>query len=415
MVKRQYHKDMEKKIQEIPAGSVPRLLLHSCCGPCSTAVLEQLMPYFEIVLFYYNPNIAPEDEFYRRLETQKQLLAQLQPPHPITLLAPPYDDQPFWDAVKGVEDTPEMGARCEKCIAQRMREAAIAADRENCDYFTTTLTVSPHKNAKFINTYGEEIEKDYRAAYLPSDFKKGGGYARSVALSGEYGLYRQDYCGCPMSLREAEERRTKREAKCKQSSESEESDPKTKQFLQMLLDHEHWLEQQSERYKRSLYAIAVDAPPINHVTVKNLTLTGHNLQSIELDECTFINCKFKDVDFFGGWMGGCRFISCSFTHCIMGKSNMSYTFMQDTVFKDCTLIKTELDNTELVHVTFHCCDLTRAWFWRASMKAVTLTACDLDGAAFHEACVKEITLTECKLTDCDLPEMIAADDGNTEN
>jgi len=213
MIKRQYHREMAEEIAAIPAGTVPKLLLHSCCGPCSTAVLEQLMLYFEIVLFYYNPNIAPAEEFERRLETQKQLLSQLQPPYPITLLAPPYDAQEFWDAVRGVENTPEMGERCEKCIAQRMREAAIAADREHCDYFTTTLTVSPHKNAPYINACGEEIAKTVQAKYLPSDFKKGGGYARSVALSAEYELYRQDYCGCPMSLREAEERRAARAQK----------------------------------------------------------------------------------------------------------------------------------------------------------------------------------------------------------
>ena len=114
MEKRQYHKEMHRIIAEIPAGEAPRLLLHSCCGPCSTAVLEQLTPHFEIVLFYYNPNIAPAEEFARRLETQKQLLAQLTPEHPITLIAPPYDDAPFWEAVKGAEDTPEMGERCEK-------------------------------------------------------------------------------------------------------------------------------------------------------------------------------------------------------------------------------------------------------------------------------------------------------------
>lgn len=213
MEKRQYHKEMAAEIAAIPAGTVPKLLLHSCCGPCSTAVLEQLMPYFEIYLFYYNPNIAPESEFDRRLETQKQLLEQLSPPHPITLVAPPYDDAPFWEAVRGVEDTPEMGERCERCIAQRMQEAAIAADQLGCDYFASTLTVSPHKNAPYINACGEEIAKNTRARFLPSDFKKGGGYARSVALSAEYELYRQDYCGCPMSLREAEARRAAREAK----------------------------------------------------------------------------------------------------------------------------------------------------------------------------------------------------------
>lgn len=213
MEKRQYHKEMEREIAAIPEGQVPKLLLHSCCGPCSTAVLEQLIPYFEIVLFYYNPNIAPESEFDRRLATQKQLLEKLEHPHPITLLAPPYDDAPFWDAVKGVEDTPEMGERCERCIAQRMHEAATAAKEQHCDYFTTTLTVSPHKNAPYINACGEEIAAEMSVRYLPSDFKKRGGYARSVALSAEYELYRQDYCGCPMSLREAEERRAARELK----------------------------------------------------------------------------------------------------------------------------------------------------------------------------------------------------------
>lgn len=215
MEKRQYHKEMEQEIASIPEGKVPKLLLHSCCGPCSTAVLEQLIPYFEIVLFYYNPNIAPESEFDRRLATQKQLLERLEHPYPITLLAPPYDDSPFWEAVRGVEDTPEMGERCERCIARRMREAAAAAKEQHCDYFTTTLTVSPHKNAPYINACGEEIAAEMSVRYLPSDFKKRGGYARSVALSAEYELYRQDYCGCPMSLREAEERRAARELKSK--------------------------------------------------------------------------------------------------------------------------------------------------------------------------------------------------------
>ena len=213
MEKRQYHKEMEQVIAGIPEGKVPRLLLHSCCGPCSTAVLEQLIPHFEIVLFYYNPNIAPREEYEHRLETQKQLLGQLAHPYPITLVAPPYDDAPFWDAVKGVENTPEMGERCEKCIAQRMRESLTAAIKYKCDYFTTTLSVSPHKNAPYINACGEEIAAGQPVKYLPSDFKKRGGYARSVALSAEYGLYRQDYCGCPMSLREAEERRAARELK----------------------------------------------------------------------------------------------------------------------------------------------------------------------------------------------------------
>lgn len=215
MEKRQYHREMAQIIAGIPEGTVPKLLLHSCCGPCSTAVLEQLTPYFEIVLFYYNPNIAPESEYDRRLETQKQLLGKLAHPYPVTLVAPPYDDAPFWEAVKGVEDTPEMGERCEKCIAQRMRESLFAAIKYKCDFFTTTLSVSPHKNALYINACGEALAAGQTVRYLPSDFKKKGGYARSVALSAEYGLYRQDYCGCPMSLREAEERRAARESQSK--------------------------------------------------------------------------------------------------------------------------------------------------------------------------------------------------------
>ena len=208
MEKRLYHKEMAAIIEAIPAGEVPRLLLHSCCGPCSSAVLEQLTPHFEIVLFFYNPNIAPAEEFYRRLETQKQLLGCLTHPHPLTLAAPPYDNAPFREAVKGVENTPEMGERCERCIRQRMTEALLAAEQYQCEFMTTTLTVSPHKNAQFINACGEMLAANSSVRYLPSDFKKKGGYARSVTLSGEYGLYRQDYCGCPMSLREAITRRS---------------------------------------------------------------------------------------------------------------------------------------------------------------------------------------------------------------
>jgi predicted adenine nucleotide alpha hydrolase (AANH) superfamily ATPase len=214
-MKTNYQLETDQIIAALPPQEKPTLLLHSCCGPCSTAVLEQLVPYFEIVLFYYNPNIAPEAEFYRRLETQKQVIDAVQHPHPITLLVPPYDDAEFWAAVRGAEHTPEMGERCERCIGQRMREAAIAARETGCGLFTTTLTVSPHKNAPFINACGEQLAGEYGVRYLPADFKKGGGYARSVALSGEYGLYRQDYCGCPMSLREAEARRAARENRTK--------------------------------------------------------------------------------------------------------------------------------------------------------------------------------------------------------
>lgn len=221
MEKRQYHKEMDAVLASLPTSSVPRLLLHSCCGPCSTAVLEQLMPYFDIVLYYYNPNIAPRKEYEKRLEVQKQLIVALQPTHGLTLVAPPYDDAPFWAAVKGVEQTPEMGERCEHCIEQRMREAAQAALTMHCDFFTTTLSVSPHKNAQFINECGEALAEEFLVSYLPADFKKRGGYPRSVVLSEKFGLYRQDYCGCPMSLQEAIERRNQREIRQNVQSSSQ--------------------------------------------------------------------------------------------------------------------------------------------------------------------------------------------------
>ncbi|MGN0648519.1 MAG: epoxyqueuosine reductase QueH [Oscillospiraceae bacterium] len=206
-MKRQYHMEMQSILYKLPKNPPPKLLLHSCCGPCSTAVLESLTPHFEILLYYYNPCIAPQAEFDRRLETQKQLLAQLNPVHPITLVVPPYDFQQYLQAVGDAINTPEGGERCRRCIAQRMNDAAQAALQYHCDYFTTTLSVSPHKNASYINECGELLAGEWGIPFLPSDFKKQGGYARSVALSHSYGLYRQDYCGCPNSLKEAEVRR----------------------------------------------------------------------------------------------------------------------------------------------------------------------------------------------------------------
>lgn len=207
---RQYQREMEEHIRALPSDSVPHLLLHSCCGPCSTAVLEQLMPYFNITLLYYNPNIAPKEEFKKRLSTQRYLLQNLHPIHELRILAPPYDESAFWNAVGDAKDTPEMGERCERCIAQRMEQAAQIAADTGCSWFTTTLSVSPHKNADFVNHCGEGLAQKYHLQFLPADFKKRGGYARSVALSKTYHLYRQDYCGCPMSLKESQERRAMR-------------------------------------------------------------------------------------------------------------------------------------------------------------------------------------------------------------
>ena len=178
----------------------PRLFLHSCCGPCSTYVLEYLAQYFEITLFYYNPNIFPNDEYQHRLETQKEVLEKT---GFATLVEGDYRHSDFLSVVRGYEAEPEGGARCEFCFRLRMEEAARLAKEGSYDYFATTLSVSPHKNAALLGLIGEELEARYGVKHLPSDFKKREGYKRSVALSNELGLYRQDYCGCEFSLRDA--------------------------------------------------------------------------------------------------------------------------------------------------------------------------------------------------------------------
>lgn len=172
----------------------PRLLLHSCCGPCSSYVLEYLSKYFDITLFFYNPNIQPAEEYEKRLFTQKKLLERAKYKNPVTFLAGEYDPQRFFEAVKGLENCKEGGARCEKCFELRLSKTAEVAEKGNFDFFATTLTVSPHKNAVLINEIGGRYQN-----YLPSDFKKREGYKRSIILSKEYELYRQDYCGCIFS------------------------------------------------------------------------------------------------------------------------------------------------------------------------------------------------------------------------
>lgn len=178
----------------------PRLFLHSCCGPCSTYVLEYLTQYFQITLFYYNPNIYPAEEYRHRLETQKEVLLKT---GWATLVEGDYFHSDFLTAVRGYEAEPEGGARCEFCFRLRMEEAARLAKDGGYDYFATTLSVSPHKDAALLGKIGEELEARYGVKHLPSDFKKREGYKRSVALSNEMDLYRQDYCGCEFSLRDA--------------------------------------------------------------------------------------------------------------------------------------------------------------------------------------------------------------------
>lgn len=176
----------------------PTLLLHSCCGPCSSYVIEYLSQYFQITVYFYNPNIYPQEEYIRRLETQRQLIDSL---GGAVLAAGDYASERFYEAVKGNEDGAEGGARCELCIGERLDSTAKKAQEGGFEYFATTLTVSPHKNAQSINRTGYELQEQYGVKWLPSDFKKREGYKRSIALSAEYGLYRQDYCGCEFSLK----------------------------------------------------------------------------------------------------------------------------------------------------------------------------------------------------------------------
>ena len=214
MNKVNYQKELDKVIEVLQRqGRVPRLLLHSCCAPCSSYVLEYLSRYFEITVFYYNPNIYPPEEFGKRVEEQKRLIAQLPAEHPISFLDGPYEPERFYEMAKGLEQGPEGGARCFKCYRLRLTETAEMARAGKYDYFTTTLSISPLKNAEKLNEIGGQLAKDYGVDYLYSDFKKRNGYKRSTELSREYGLYRQDYCGCVFSMRE---RRAQQEAAARQ-------------------------------------------------------------------------------------------------------------------------------------------------------------------------------------------------------
>ncbi len=202
MNRRNYQKELEQIIHICQKEEkTPRLLLHSCCAPCSSYVLEYLSSYFSITVFYYNPNIYPPEEITKRAAEQKRLISQLPAVHPITYLEGSYDPQSYYQAIKGHEQDREGGERCFLCYHLRLKEAAKLARSEGYDYFTTTLSISPLKNADKLNEIGEELAKEYGVAYLSSDFKKKNGYQRSIELSREHELYRQDYCGCVFSQR----------------------------------------------------------------------------------------------------------------------------------------------------------------------------------------------------------------------
>lgn len=184
------------KITSSLGGTKPKLLLHSCCGPCSSYVLEYLTRFFDITLLFYGPNIQPGEEYQKRLEHQRKVLEHI----PVALMPCGYDGAAFDAAVEGLEAEPEGGGRCTVCFRLRIEETARLAAKEGFDYYCTTLSVSPHKDAVRINAIGQEMGAKYGVKWLPSDFKKRGGYQRSIALSKEMGLYRQEYCGCLYSI-----------------------------------------------------------------------------------------------------------------------------------------------------------------------------------------------------------------------
>lgn len=203
-----YSRELDK-ILENPDNRGKRLFLHSCCAPCSSYVLEYLRSFFRITVFYYNPNITEDEEYGKRAAEQKRLIGEMNRERfgaafPIEIVEGDYEKERFFGSVKGLEQCREGGERCAVCFELRLRATALRARELGADFFTTTLTISPLKNAVKINEIGQELAKECKIAFLPSDFKKKDGYKRSIQLSAEYGLYRQDYCGCVFSREQRE-------------------------------------------------------------------------------------------------------------------------------------------------------------------------------------------------------------------
>jgi predicted adenine nucleotide alpha hydrolase (AANH) superfamily ATPase len=208
MNKENYSLLLEKTLDEaVKSGARPSLLLHACCAPCSSYVLEYLAKYFDITVFFFNPNISPESEYEFRLSELRRLVCEMPLPSSVKVMNGRYDPSEFYEMAKGLEELPEGGSRCKGCYSLRLSETARVAKENGFDYFTTTLSISPYKNAEWLNSIGKEEGEKYGVDYLFSDFKKKNGYKRSCILSTEYGLYRQDYCGCEFSKKATEKRK----------------------------------------------------------------------------------------------------------------------------------------------------------------------------------------------------------------
>lgn len=207
MIKINYQKELDKVIENIiKIGDKKRILIHSCCAPCSSYVLEYLSQYFDITVLYFNPNITDKDEYNLRCAEQERFCNVLPTKNKISFVAGEYNSADFFEIAKGLENELEGGARCVECFKLRLEHTAQIAKAQKFDYFTTTLTISPLKNSQIINQIGADLQEKYGINYLFSDFKKREGYKRSIQLSAEYGLYRQNYCGCIFSKREFESR-----------------------------------------------------------------------------------------------------------------------------------------------------------------------------------------------------------------
>ena len=197
-----YQKELDKIIANL--DNIPNLLLHTCCAPCSSAVIEYLSDYFNITVYYYNPNISPVEEYEKRKNEQIRFLKEFKSKNKLDIIDADYDNDKFIEISQGLEDQPEGGIRCHKCYNLRLEKTALKAKKLNYDYFGTTLTVSPYKNSQVLNEIGKELEEKYGIKYLYSDFKKKEGYKRSIELSKQYNLYRQNYCGCIYSKKARE-------------------------------------------------------------------------------------------------------------------------------------------------------------------------------------------------------------------
>lgn len=205
MNKVNYQLVMEQLIKDNCKDKTPKLLLHSCCGPCSTFCIESLAKHFEVTVFYYNPNIYPEDEYYMRVKEQKRFIDEFPTENPVHFVEGKYDVDSFYSMAKGMETLKEGNERCFKCYELRLREAAEYASKNGFDFFTTTLSISPLKNSLKLNEIGDKVSKEYEVSYLFSDFKKKDGYKKSTEISKEYGMYRQYYCGCVYSKKQRDE------------------------------------------------------------------------------------------------------------------------------------------------------------------------------------------------------------------